>query len=171
VKEVDTKALKDAEEKMRLAEEKSRLAEEKVRRSEEQAKQAEERARLAEQKASAASVPAPPPMDTGFSAPPPPPAGGPPPPPPPPSFGGSPPPPPSGPPLPDVPDDPERNALLDSINNFSKGKLKKAKTVDKSAPAIPGDSSAGGASAAPSKPANPLAAEAMNFKLKKAAKK
>jgi len=168
VKEVDTKALKDAEEKMRLAEEKSRLAEEKVRRSEEQTKQAEERARLAEQKASAASVPAPPPMDTGFSAPPPPPPPGPPPPPP---SGGLPPPPPPGPPLPDASEDPERNALLDSINNFSKGKLKKAKTVDKSAPAIPGDSSAGGASAAPSKPANPLAAEAMNFKLKKAAKK
>jgi len=37
-----------------------------------------------------------------------------------------------------------RGALLSSINGFNKGGLKKAKTVDKSAPIVSKDSSSGG---------------------------
>ncbi|CAG2221955.1 PXK [Mytilus edulis] len=66
------------------------------------------------------------------------PPGAPPPPPPPPGAPAPPPPPPptSGPAAPPPPASNERGALLGSIQNFSKGGLKKAVTVDKSAPKV-----------------------------------
>ncbi|WAR26148.1 PXK-like protein [Mya arenaria] len=85
---------------------------------------------------SSAAPPAPPPPGAGAptppAAPPPPPPGGTAPPPPPPgpapTQGGAPPPPP--------PSSEGRGALLSSISGFSKGGLKKAVTVDKSAPKL-----------------------------------
>ncbi|XP_071155726.1 PX domain-containing protein kinase-like protein isoform X1 [Mytilus edulis] len=82
------------------------------------------------------AAPAPPAAPPAPPAPPPP--GAPPPPPPPPGAPAPPPPPPptSGPAAPPPPASNERGALLGSIQNFSKGGLKKAVTVDKSAPKV-----------------------------------
>ncbi|ELR13587.1 uncharacterized protein ACA1_024150 [Acanthamoeba castellanii str. Neff] len=80
----------------------------------------------------APAAPAPPPPPAAGGAPPPPPAGGPPPPPPPsagPARGGA--------------ADP-RAGLLNAIEGFSKGKLKKAQTVDKSGPVTTAEKASSG---------------------------
>ncbi|KAL4226568.1 hypothetical protein ACF0H5_014553 [Mactra antiquata] len=93
-------------------------------------------------KPTTSETPPPPAPPSAPPAPPPPSSGAPPPPPPAMGAGSVPPPPPSGAPPPPPPSSAPpppsggRGALLSSITGFSKGKLKKATTVDKSGPKL-----------------------------------
>jgi hypothetical protein len=120
------------------------LADEKERSSQLQAKVVDLEMQLREARSGGGgAAPPPPPPAPAAPAPPPPPAAGGPPPPPPPAGGPPPPPPPSSGPARGGAADP-RSGLLNAIEGFSKGKLKKASTVDKSAPVTSAEKASSG---------------------------